>query len=341
MNLSRANDFEASLYDHAHKLLRAHEILLRDAVRNRAFYNALKKRVAADSVVLDIGAGTGIWAITAAKLGAKKVVAIETDELLIGLIKNLAREHGVEQKIETVCGKSLDVQLEKEFDLVISETVGYLGFDENIVEIMLDARRRFLKTGGAIIPETVALFAAAAHLKTEQEIVPNGLPFDFNRLAKLNLNSPRILNKKRDLKLITKPQRLIQTNLYRATKRPSLENLRAGWNVPNADSINCFVVWVESRLTGGVCFSTRRTTSWLPNIYRIEPVEGGCNRVEFELSLTKASNYWTTTFFSAQTGRTQSYSPELAATELTLLSRTDDSALLERINIGMNFKKHL
>ncbi|MDQ3747650.1 MAG: hypothetical protein M3367_01355 [Acidobacteriota bacterium] len=50
----------ARLYDHAHKLLRAHEVMLGDAVRNRAFYEALKKCVTSDSVVLDIGAGTGI-----------------------------------------------------------------------------------------------------------------------------------------------------------------------------------------------------------------------------------------------------------------------------------------
>lgn len=338
--MPQSNNLEAQLYDHAHKLLQAHEVLLRDAVRNRAFYKALKKCVASDSVVLDIGAGTGVWAIAAAKLGARKVVAVEMDALLTGLTKILAREQGVAEKIEAVCGSSFDVQLEREFDIVISETIGYLGYDENIVGVMLDARQRFLKTGGLLIPETVSLFAAAAHLKTERETVPNGVPFDFKRLAKLNLNSPRVSNKKRDLRLITKPRRLIRTNLYRAAEQPPLENLQASWNVPSVDSINCFVVWVESRLTEGVRFSTRRTNSWLPNIYRIEPSEEDFTQVEFELSLTEASNYWATTFSNAQTRKTQRYSPEFAATEMTLYSRTDDLTLIERLNAGINFKEN-
>lgn len=338
INLPQSNDLEAKLYAHAHKLLRAHEILLRDAVRNRAFYKALETCVTSDSVVLDIGAGTGVWAIIAAKLGAKKVFAVERDELLIGLIKMLAGEQGVAEKVVAVCGNSFDIELEKEFDLVISETIGYLGYDENIVEIMLDARRRFLKSGGLLIPETVSLFAAAAHLKTERETVPNGLPLDFKRLAKLNLNSPRVWNNKRDLRFITKPQRLIQTDLYRAAEQPALENLRASWNAPNAGSINCFVVWVESRLTKGARFSTRRTSSWLPNIYRVAPPEENFTRVEFELSLTEASNYWTTTFSNAQTRKTRRYSPEFAAAEMTLYSRTGDLTLIERLNAEMNFE---
>ncbi len=326
------NNPEARLFDHTHKLLRAHEAMLRDAVRNRAFYNALKRRVSEDSIVLDIGAGTGIWAITAAKLGAKRVVAVEPDELLIGLIKNLAEEHNVGKKVEIVCGKSFDVRLEKEFDLVVSETVGYLGFEENIVEIMRDARTRFLKKDGAIIPEIVALAAAAAHLKTETEIVPSGLPFDFAALADLNLHSPRTVSDKRDLQILSEPQRLVEINLNDANENFSLENLRAKWRIENAASVNCFVVWVESLLTEGVNLSTRETTSWLPNIFRIEPFAGNFNEIEFEISLTTASSYWTATFADSQNRQTKKYSPEFAATKLTMLSRGGDSLLLELLN---------
>lgn len=333
--MTQSNSLEAQLYDHTHKLLRAHEVLLRDPVRNRTFYSALEKCVKPDSFVLDIGAGTGIWAITAAKLGAKKVVAVEMDELLIGLIKILAKENGVAEKIEAVCGNSLEIQLEKEFDIIISETIGYLGYDENIVPIMFDAQRRFLKNGGLLIPETISLHAAAAHSIAEKEIVPNGLPFDFNRLAKLNLHSPRVLNNKCDLELLTEPQCLIQTDLYKASEQPSLENLRVKWDVSNAASINCFVVWAESRLTEGVHLSTRRTSSWLPNVYRIEPIAGNFDQVEFELSLTKASNYWTTTFSNGQSKEIQRYSPEFAAAELTLRARCDDLELIERLDASL------
>ncbi len=78
----------------------------------------------ADSNVLDIGAGVGVWAVTAAKLGAKRVVAIEMDELLVGLTRKLAAEHGVTDRVEVIWGNSLGVTLDQEFDIVVSETIG-------------------------------------------------------------------------------------------------------------------------------------------------------------------------------------------------------------------------
>jgi 2-polyprenyl-3-methyl-5-hydroxy-6-metoxy-1,4-benzoquinol methylase len=70
------NNAEARLYDHVNQLLAGHEKLLSDANRNRLFYQALEKNVTSESSVLDIGSGTGVWAIAAARMGAQRVVAI-------------------------------------------------------------------------------------------------------------------------------------------------------------------------------------------------------------------------------------------------------------------------
>ena len=312
---------EAQLYDHAHRLLKTHETLLRDAMRNRAFYEALKRNVKSGSVVLDIGSGVGIWAIAAAKLGAKRVVAVDMDELLTGVCKTLAVEHGVADLVEAIWGNSLEIGLEREFDVVISETIGYLGYDENVVAIMRDARQRFLKKDGVLIPETVSLYAAAGHLKVRQDTVPVGIPFGLAALQRLNLHSPKVLKKASDIKLLTKPVRLVETDLRKAATQPSLENLRAGWDIDDPSQVNCFAVWVESRLTKGVRLSTRRTTSWLPNIYRVDPVEGEFSHLDLELSLTAASNYWTATFSNNGESITQRYSPEFAAVEMIAASR--------------------
>jgi len=151
-----SNEADARLYNHTDQLLKAHETLLSDANRNRPLYRALKKTVTKYSSVLDIGSGTGIWAVAAAKLGARRVVAIEEEVLLIGVIKDLAKENGVADRVEVIQGDSRRVQLGKEFDIVISETVGHLVFDESIASIMIDARTRFLQSGGILIPETVS-----------------------------------------------------------------------------------------------------------------------------------------------------------------------------------------
>ena len=52
------------------------------------------------------------------------------------------------------------VTLGERCDVVVCELIGNLGFDEGIVEILFDARRRFLKPGGRVIPQSVELHGA-------------------------------------------------------------------------------------------------------------------------------------------------------------------------------------
>ena len=315
------DNLQAKLFDHAHRLLKTHETLLRDTERNSKFYDALKQRVTPGCAVLDIGAGTGIWAIAAAKLGAGRVVAVDMDELLVGVTRMLADEHGVSDRVEAICASSFDLQLGRDFDVVVSETIGFLGYDERIVEVMADARHRFLRDGGHIIPETVALYAAPGQLKTWTETLPAGVDFDFDALTRLNLNSPRVLKRSRDVKLLTRPARLVSTDLRRADATPPLRELSAVWDLPTDPKVDCVIVWVESRLAPGVNLSTRRTTSWLPTVYRIEPPGRSLGRMEFSLSLTSESNYWTVTYTDGEIREMSSYSPKFAATQMVVAAR--------------------
>src|SRR3989337_2171161 len=55
-----------------------HRTLIADRVRNEAFYKALKSVIRkGETVVADIGAGTGLLGLMAAKLGAREVYLYE------------------------------------------------------------------------------------------------------------------------------------------------------------------------------------------------------------------------------------------------------------------------
>ena len=62
--------------------LRDYAGMILDEGRTQAYVESLKRRVTTGSVVLDIGAGTGIFALIAARLGARKVYAIEPNEVM-------------------------------------------------------------------------------------------------------------------------------------------------------------------------------------------------------------------------------------------------------------------
>lgn len=243
------------------------------------------------------------------------------DELLVGSIRMLAEEHGVSDRVEAICASSFDLNAARKFDVIISETIGFLGYDELIVEVMADARERFLKEGGYVIPETVALYAAAGQLQQWTDKIPTGVDFAFDALSRLNLHSPRVLKRNRDVKLLTRPARLISTDLRRAYSTPQLRDLSATWDLTADAEVDCVIVWVQSCLSRGATMSTRRTTSWRPTVYRIAPPSRSFERMQFSLSLTPESNYWTATYLDGEIHETSSYSPELAATEMIMAAR--------------------
>lgn len=320
--MSVQDEAEARLYNHTDRLVQGHRRLLGDGERNRAFYEALRQTVTSDAAVLDIGSGTGIWAVAAALLGARRVVAIEYEPLLAGVIKALAAENGVAEKVEVVCGDSRAAQLAKNFDIVISETVGHLVFDESIASIMIDARARFLKPGGILIPQTVGLTAAAARIEGTDEMTPAGISALTNSVFEsLARNVPVALTDISSLTVLSAPETLISTDLRTIVELPDLTDLSARWELTDAGGINCFAVWAQASLTETVSIATNQTTSWMPMIYRINPFQAKSGDVRFELKLTSVSHYWTASLKNGSHHEEQSYSPALAAAELLKLSR--------------------
>jgi SAM-dependent methyltransferase len=330
------NITEANLYDHVNRLLAGHEKLLRDAERNRLFHEALRKSVTGETSLLDIGSGTGIWAIVAARLGARRVVAIEQDQLLVGLIKTLARENRVSDRVEVIQGDSRQVQLGREFDVVISETIGNLAFDEQIVPIMIDARERFLKPGGLLIPESVALVAVPGRFQNYHESLPAGISVRYEYFESLLLNHPVELTDKTRLRILGDPQDLVRADLASIKAPPDLNDLTARWKTQEADQINCFAIWADTTLTKGTRMTTDRTSSWSPVVYRISPFEEDHGEIEFKLSLTEVSNYWTATLTNDHSQEAQSYSPAVASTVLLAQTRADFDVLSHYKRIGLN-----
>jgi predicted RNA methylase len=329
------HDAEAGLVDHVNQLLTGHEKLLNDARRNQLFYRALEQRVTGAASVLDIGSGTGLWAIAAARLGARRVVAVEQDLLLIGLIKALAQANGVADRIEAVQGDSRQLQLDREFDIVISETIGHLVFDEQVASIMIDARERFLKPGGALIPESVALVASAAHLAARHSKLPAGITVEYDYFESLLLNNPISLTERAELKMMSEPQELIRADLTAIKSPPSLNDLTARWAPQATNQINCFAVWAEATLTHDIRLETLHTSSWAPMIYRVRPFKEKAGALEFKLTLTTTGNYWTATLTTDQAQETQSYSPAAAATVLLARARADVDLLNHLQRIGL------
>jgi protein arginine N-methyltransferase 1 len=132
-----------------------------DPVRMDAYARAIERVVKPGSVVVDLGAGTGILSILAARAGAKRVHAIEPNPAIF-LIPDLARENGVADRITIHPVTSDELVLDERADVVVADLRGILPLHGENAAALRDARERLLAPGGVVIPERDRLFVALA-----------------------------------------------------------------------------------------------------------------------------------------------------------------------------------
>jgi protein arginine N-methyltransferase 1 len=133
--------------------------MIADRVRLDAYVHALERVITPQSVVLDIGAGTGIMSLLACKLGARRVYAIEPSSLA-QLIPEAARDNGFEDRIVLLQQRSTEVTLPELADVIMSDLRGVLPPFKGHFADIADARARFLAADGHLIPCNDTLFAA-------------------------------------------------------------------------------------------------------------------------------------------------------------------------------------
>jgi type I protein arginine methyltransferase len=136
-----------------------HAAMLADTVRLNAFRHAIENRVSPTDCVVDIGTGTGILASYAAVQSKKTVYAIEYFSETANIASQMARASGL-SNLKIVQGSSYSRPIDASPDVLISETIGALGPEENIVEICYEFCKRYpgVKT---LIPYELTLYAVA------------------------------------------------------------------------------------------------------------------------------------------------------------------------------------
>ena len=135
--------------------LGGHYAMLRDTYRVLAYKSAIAE-ACRDKVVAEIGCGTGILSTFAALSGAKKVYAIEEAQIA-DVAESVFRDNGVIDRVVLLRGNSLDVELPERADVIIHELIGHDPIGENILQLIDDARERFLAEGGRLLPRDLEL----------------------------------------------------------------------------------------------------------------------------------------------------------------------------------------
>jgi type I protein arginine methyltransferase len=136
-----------------------HRSMIGDRVRTEAFRRAIDAVVRPGDIVLDVGAGSGILSVFAARAGAARVYAVEQTTIAV-LAQELAAANGVADVVRVIQADVMDVEPPERVDVIVSEWLGGFGIDEGMLVPVIAARDRWLKPGGIMIPASVTAWTA-------------------------------------------------------------------------------------------------------------------------------------------------------------------------------------
>jgi type I protein arginine methyltransferase len=240
-----------------------HRSMIRDRVRTEAFRHAIDLVVRSGDTVLDVGAGSGILSVFAARAGAARVYAVEQTSVAV-LAQDLAVANGVADIVKVIHGDIMDVEPPERVDVIVSEWLGGFGIDEGMLVPVIVARDRWLKPGGVMIPRSVTAWAALVrdcYLGDTVEFLrdnPYGLKLED--LVEKTVNEISYSGGSRHLAAgdrRSEPSRLWTTNVDLIP----LEDAQAAHQadrlllVPDHGTANALALWFSAELAPGISLS--------------------------------------------------------------------------------------
>jgi Tfp pilus assembly protein PilF/predicted RNA methylase len=171
---------EALLF--ALQLLRSTQIpqwhipMINDAERNDAYEIALRRAVKPGDVVLEIGTGSGLVAMMAARTGAGHVYTCEMHKPLVEVARETVRRNGYADRISIIGKRSTDlkvgVDMPEKADVFVSELINIGMLAPDMLAILQHARRNLVKPGAKIIPAAATVYGALIQADELRRINP-------------------------------------------------------------------------------------------------------------------------------------------------------------------------
>lgn len=236
--------------------------MVSDRPRTDAFAAAICEVVQPGDVVLDVGAGTGVLAMLAAKAGAQRVYAIDLTDIA-DVATDLVKANGLSDLIDVFRGQARELQLDQKVDVIISEWLGNAVFTEGMLPAVLDARDHNLKPGGCMLPSKVKVLIAPL----DEPILYNseGPGFwrapihdlDFSSLQEAELSQGRAIQIRVEPAAVLAPgQTILELDVLTASAEDAWSECQLEF-IPVRDGVlNGFCLWFEAELSPSVMLDT-------------------------------------------------------------------------------------
>jgi protein arginine N-methyltransferase 1 len=233
----------------------------------------------AGKVVLDVGCGTGILSIFAAKAGAKHVYGVDMSAIA-EQAKQIVADNGFAERITVIRGKVEEIELPVEkVDIIISEWMGYFLLYESMLDTVIWARDRWLRPEGLVFPDRCTLHLLAiedAEYRREKiEWWSSVYGVDMSCIGRLALSEPLVDNV--DPKQVCSQPALLATfDIKTMKKEDATFAAPFSLTVTRNDYVHALVAYFDVEF--GDChkpvgFSTApraRSTHWKQTVFYLE-----------------------------------------------------------------------
>jgi len=261
--------------------------MIADKVRMDSYRKAIFEVVSKGDVVVDLGAGLGVLSFFALQAGASRVYAIEKMDS-VNLAERIAAINGFTDRMVFINEISTRVDLPEKADVLVSETLGSFAVDENTLPFTIDARKRFVKEGGRLVPGRLKLWlvpveAPAAYRKIDIWKSVDGIDFspareEFSRKLLVEEITPG--------NYLAEPAQIAKVDLFTAEK--PFVTADAAFITSRPGTLHGFGGWFECQMAPGVSFDTSPaspTTHWKQAFFPAkEPVRvGAASRVALNM----------------------------------------------------------
>ena len=274
--------------------------MITDAGRMDAYTQALQKTVKPGSIVLDIGTGTGIFALIACELGAKQVYAIETNSA-IALAQKVAATNNLSERIQFIQDLSTKIDLPQPADVIISDLRGVLPLHQHHIPSIVDARTRLLATDGVLIPQQDTIWAALVNAPELHRgyVCPWGekpygftmtdmIPWATNTWSKARITPEQ---------LIVEPQ-VWATLDYTTIENPHIEATLT-WHISQESTAHGIALWFDATIAEGIGFSNAPDKAdiiygkaFFPWLQAVELESGDRVEIKIQANLVNEDYVW-------------------------------------------------
>jgi protein arginine N-methyltransferase 1 len=248
-----------------------HRMMLADRVRTEAYRDALEQLVEPGSVVLDVGTGTGILSLFAARAGARRVYAVDSAEVL-DAAERIAEASGYGDVIEFIDGRAEELELPEPVDLIVSEWMGLFALTEVMFPSVIAAAARHLRPGGHLVPGAIRLYLTP--VRAPRHYVEHGpgfwtedlYGFDYSPMVNYEIAGfESVTIEGADCVPLAPAGLLVDVDCHEAAAEDYWFDMRLVFEIEEEGPLHGFLGHFEAELAPGVTLSTahdRPMTHW-------------------------------------------------------------------------------